>query len=64
VFSLGFTIGPVIGVLVWHLVGRAVWWYCALACLVGLAAAWRGMRPAAHEEDAELVAAGVPETPS
>jgi len=64
VFSLGFTIGPIIGVLVWHLVGRAVWWYCALACLVGLTAAWRGMRPAAHEEDAELVAAGVPETPS
>ena len=53
-----------IGVLVWHLVGRAVWWYCALACLVGLAAAWRGMRPAAQEEDAELVTAGVPDTPS
>jgi MFS family permease len=57
VFSLGFAIGPVIGVLVWHLVGRAVWWYCALACLVGLAAAWRGMRPAAHAQDAELSAA-------
>jgi MFS family permease len=60
VFSLGFAIGPVIGVLIWHLAGRAVWWYCALACLVGLAAAWRGMRPAAQEEDAELVTAGVP----
>src|SRR5580700_1128979 len=46
VFSLGFTIGPIIGVLVWHLVGRAVWWYCGVASLVGLAAAWRGMRPA------------------
>jgi predicted MFS family arabinose efflux permease len=64
VFALGFSIGPVLGVLVWHLVGRAVWWYCALACLVGQAAAWTGMRPAAHEEDAELVAAGVPGTPT
>ena len=64
VFSLGFTIGPIAGVLVWHLVGRAVWWYSALACLIGLAAAWRGMRPTAQETDAELVAAVVPETPS
>jgi predicted MFS family arabinose efflux permease len=64
VFALGFSIGPVLGVLVWHLVGRAVWWYCALACLVGLAAAWTGMRRVAHEEDAELVAAAVPGTPT
>jgi MFS family permease len=64
VFALGFAIGPALGVLVWHLVGRAVWWYCALACLVGLAAAWAGMRPAAHEEDAELLAAAVPGTPT
>jgi predicted MFS family arabinose efflux permease len=52
VFALGFALGPVLGVLAWHLVGRAVWWYCGLACLVGLAAAWRAMRPA--QEDAGL----------
>lgn len=58
VFALGFSIGPVIGVLGWHLLGRQVWWWCAAAALIGLALAWFGMRPAAREQDAELLAAG------
>ena len=50
VFALGFAVGPIVGVLGWHLVGRQVWWWCGVASLVGLAAAWRGMRPAGREE--------------
>jgi predicted MFS family arabinose efflux permease len=50
VFALGFSVGPIVGVLGWHLVGRQVWWWCAVASLVGLAAAWRGMRPAERGE--------------
>jgi MFS family permease len=57
VFALGFAIGPPVGVLGWHLLGRQVWLWCGVACLVGLAAAWRGMRPAAREDEAELAAA-------
>jgi MFS family permease len=60
VFSLGFAIGPAVGVLAWTLVGAKVWWLCGAASLVGLATAWRGMRPAASEEDAELVTAAAP----
>ena len=54
-FALGFSVGPMAGVLVWHLLGREVWWWCGLAGLVGLAAAWPGMQTAAHEDDAKLV---------
>ncbi len=60
VFALGFSVGPIIGVLGWHLLGRQVWWWCGVAALIGLVAAWYGMRPAAREENAELVIAGTP----
>jgi MFS family permease len=46
-FGLGTAIGPVIGVLVWHLVGRSAWLWFGLACVAGIAAAWRGIRPLA-----------------
>jgi MFS family permease len=48
-FALGFAIGPPLGVALWHLVGRQVWWWSALACLLGAAAAWSGMRPSARD---------------
>jgi MFS family permease len=67
VFALGFSVGPIVGVLGWHLVGRQVWWWCGVASLVGLAAAWRGMRPAEREEgDAMLdaVSEAVPDAVS
>jgi predicted MFS family arabinose efflux permease len=38
-FTLGFAIGPAIGVLAWNLIGVKVWWLCVAACLAGLAAA-------------------------
>jgi MFS family permease len=50
VFALGFSIGPVIGVFGWHLLGKQVWWWCGVAALAGLVTAWYGMRP--HGEDA------------
>jgi predicted MFS family arabinose efflux permease len=49
VFALGFSIGPVIGVLGWHLLGRQVWWWCGVAAVIGLVTAWYGMRPARDE---------------
>jgi MFS family permease len=58
VFTLGFAIGPALGVLGWHLIGSKVWWLCGAASFVGLALAWYGMRPAAREENAELATAG------
>jgi predicted MFS family arabinose efflux permease len=72
-FSLGTAIGPVIGVSVYNMVGRSAWSWFALVCVVGMAAAWRGIRnvPAVPVEPAvptELVAqaaepvAEVPET--
>jgi predicted MFS family arabinose efflux permease len=65
VFALGFSVGPIVGVLGWHLVGRQVWWWCAVASLVGLAAAWRGMRPAERVEgDAGPDAVAVPDAVS
>jgi len=44
-FSLGSAIGPVAGVAVWQAAGRAVWWWYAGACIVGMACARAGMRP-------------------
>lgn len=55
VFSLGFAVGPVLGVLAWHLVGTQVWLWCAVACVAGLMLAWRGMRSQASQAEAELV---------
>ncbi len=58
VFTLGFAIGPALGVLGWNLIGSKVWWLCAGASFIGLALAWYGMRPAAREQNAELATAG------
>ncbi len=44
-FSLGSAIGPAAGVAVWHAAGRAIWWWYAGACVVGMACARAGMRP-------------------
>jgi predicted MFS family arabinose efflux permease len=44
VFGIGAAIGPVAGVMAWNIVGTDVWLYYGLVCLVGLAAAWFGMR--------------------
>jgi MFS family permease len=44
-FGLGTAIGPVLGVIVWHAVGSAVWLWCGLACVAGIGAAWAGIRP-------------------
>ncbi len=43
-FALGTAIGPVAGVTVWHLFGRAVWLWCGAACVIGLLCARFGMR--------------------
>jgi MFS family permease len=43
-FSLGGAIGPIVGVSVWHVVGRSAWLWFALVCVLGMAAAWRGIR--------------------
>jgi len=45
-FGVGSAAGSVVGLAVWDAVGEAVWWWCAAACLVGVAAAWRGMQRA------------------
>lgn len=45
-FGLGSAVGPVMGVAVWSAFGRSVWVGCGLFSLVGMVAAWRGMRPA------------------
>jgi MFS family permease len=43
-FGVGSACGGVIGLAMWNAVGTAVWWWCGVACLVGIAAAWWGMR--------------------
>lgn len=58
-FGLGTVLGPIVGVAVWHRLGPAVWGLSALACLVGLGAAWLGMRagpPAATRPEAPVLA--------
>jgi predicted MFS family arabinose efflux permease len=52
-FTLGFAIGPAIGVFAWDQVGREVWWLYGAASLVGLVLAWYGMRPAGYSEEVE-----------
>jgi MFS family permease len=46
-FGIGSAAGAVLGLAVWDRVGEAVWWLCAAVCLIGLLAAWSGMRSAA-----------------
>jgi MFS family permease len=58
-FGIGSASGGVVGLAVWNAVGTAVWWWCGVACLVGIAAAWQGMRPPAPAptptDDAKLL---------
>jgi len=49
-FGVGSAAGAVVGLAVWNLVGTAVWWWCAGACLLGIVAAWYGMRPPADAD--------------
>ena len=56
VFTLGFAIGPAIGVFVYQHIGGKVWWWCAVASVVGLIAAWRGMTPPQPTETEALTA--------
>lgn len=49
-FGIGSAIGSVAGLAVWNVVGDAVWLWCGLVCLLGVAAAWTGMRPAVERE--------------
>lgn len=51
-FGLGLAVGPIAGVLVFGLVGNAVWLWCGAAGLVGVVAARYGMRlrPAGGDE--------------
>jgi hypothetical protein len=56
----------VIGVSVYNVVGRSAWLWFALVCVLGMAAAWRGIRavpavPAEPAVSAEPVVE-VPET--
>jgi len=44
-FGVGSASGAVIGLAVWNAVGNAVWLWCGVAAMVGLAAAWVGIRP-------------------
>ena len=54
-FGLGSAIGPVLGVAAWEALGRGVWIACAVACLLGVAAAVAGIRPLAGTEDEPAV---------
>jgi MFS family permease len=49
-FGLGSAIGPVLGVALWSSIGGSFWLVCGLACVLGMAAAWHGMTPAASED--------------
>lgn len=43
-YNLGSTLGPVLGVAIYRMVGAQVWWWCAAGCALGLALALLGMR--------------------
>lgn len=51
-FNLGVAIGPVVGVTVWNVAGRAVWLWCGAACVVGLLCARFGMKIIPRDEPA------------
>jgi MFS family permease len=63
-FGLGTALGPIAGVIIFNRSGDLVWVLCGLVCLVGLAAAWFGMKervvkdPEPELAGAEPVAAG------
>jgi MFS family permease len=50
-FGVGSAIGPIAGVWLFNEIGNQVWVWCGVVSLLGLAAAWQGMRstPAADE---------------
>jgi predicted MFS family arabinose efflux permease len=50
-FALGGAIGPVAGLAVWNGEGRVVWVWCGVACLIGMAATWGGMRQRPREAE-------------
>jgi MFS family permease len=50
-FGLGTAIGPAAGVWVWNAIGSPVWLWCGAACLIGLAAAWWGIRRSATDPE-------------
>ncbi len=56
-FGLGTALGPIIGVMLFNRTGDMVWVWCGLACLVGVAAAWFGMRKPAPEPAPALATA-------
>jgi predicted MFS family arabinose efflux permease len=43
-FGVGTTLGPVVGLAGWELLGDQVWWWYAVGCGLGAAAAWVSMR--------------------
>ncbi|MFF3272465.1 MFS transporter [Streptomyces chrestomyceticus] len=47
-YGLGSTVGPVLAVAGWDLLGRSLWWWSAVAGLMAVPAAWAGVRPDAH----------------
>jgi MFS family permease len=57
-FGIGSAAGSVVGLAIWNAVGEAVWWWCAAACLIGVAAAWRGMQQAGSVPVADQEGAG------
>jgi MFS family permease len=60
-FGLGAVLGPICGVALWLALGPPVWWLLGLTSLLGLAAAWAGMRrtkPVTTDAEADAVADG------
>lgn len=63
-FGLGSAVGPVAGVWAWDAIGRSVWVACGLVALLGLAAAWVGIRPRPVGGSAPDGATGAPGEPA
>ena len=61
-FGLGSALGPILGVLVFQRMGDAVWIWCGLASLAGVAAAWQGMRGRRPEPAARVAPEPAPAT--
>ena len=56
-FGVGSAIGPIVGVWLFNQVGSQLWVWCGIISLLGLAAAWQGMR-SSRAVDAEPAMAG------
>ncbi|HEX6873377.1 MAG TPA: MFS transporter, partial [Micromonosporaceae bacterium] len=63
-FGIGAAIGPALGLWVWNVAGIGVWWWCGLACLIGIATAWVGMRPAPAVQTTAPTAPTAPTKPT